>query len=303
MRDDIPVLLRDAAVDPSHTPDFEALAARGRRQHMATRAGTALVAVVAMVAGGLVLWPDGQPARGPVIGDSESPSGSSCPEGSPDSMIEWVSFVQVGRRMMRQVGHADPIPRERLGERLLTTRCRIADRAGTAYQPQSGDATFLAVGTPVYAIAGVDPGFRVVADDDGRLVMFEVMAAEDAETADDVFDIEGNVTAIDVTRRHVVEGTTATGEITGAASIRRFVDELLTAEVASGRQPSTNEVTYRVTLHLREGPPLDLLVYPSDALLRHPWITVPPNLTEQIESAVDTRANGMAGFVRPRRAR
>ena len=29
MRDDIPTLLRDAAADPSHTPDFDALAARG----------------------------------------------------------------------------------------------------------------------------------------------------------------------------------------------------------------------------------------------------------------------------------
>lgn len=69
MRDDIPTLLRDAAADPSHTPDFDELAARGRRQHLAARAGTAAVAVVALVAGGLVLWPDGQPARGPVIGD------------------------------------------------------------------------------------------------------------------------------------------------------------------------------------------------------------------------------------------
>ena len=69
MRDDIATLLRDAAADPSHTPDFDALAARGRRQHLTARAGTALVAVVALVAGGLVLWPDGQPTNGPVIGD------------------------------------------------------------------------------------------------------------------------------------------------------------------------------------------------------------------------------------------
>jgi len=69
MRDDIPTLLRDAAADPSHTPDFNALAGRGRRQHLAARAGTALVAVVALVAGGIVLWPNVQTTRGPVIGD------------------------------------------------------------------------------------------------------------------------------------------------------------------------------------------------------------------------------------------
>ena len=93
MRDDIPTLLRDAAADPSHTPDFDALAARGRRQHLAARAGTALVALVALVAGGIVLWPDGQPTRGPVIGDQPT---------TPDQVEEPVTLpagwheIQVG---------------------------------------------------------------------------------------------------------------------------------------------------------------------------------------------------------------
>lgn len=444
MRDDIPTLLREAAADPSHTPDFDAMAAHGRRQHLVGRVGTALVALVALVAGGLVLWPDGQPAGGPVIGeqptspdhagqsvtmpdgwhevsvgeavigvpgdwvlevfnepadlcvnglqkptavvmhagpvpetmctdegmaarvletaplstvpsawldppageqwrtatagdvsgqvlvrngqgtviayrfptldlwlqfsapdpigrwaddilatlavatdtdDSRDGSQPSCPDGDANAVIEWVSFVQVGPRMMTEVGDAGPLVREQLGRQVLETRCRIADEASTEYSPQPGDASFLSPGTPVYAIAGTDPGFRVVADDSGDLRLFQVMTADDAETARDVFDIDGRVTRIDVSRNHVVDGTTTTVEIVDPTDVRKLVDALLTSEVTPERQPSTNEVTYQLVLHLQEGPPVELRLYPSDNLIGHPWITVPESLTDQIEQA------------------
>lgn len=80
MRDDIPTLLRDAAADPTHTPDFDALATRGRRQHLAGRVATAAVAVVALVAGGVVLWPAARPAdRMPAIDDAPTGSEQASP--------------------------------------------------------------------------------------------------------------------------------------------------------------------------------------------------------------------------------
>lgn len=93
MRDDIPALLRDAAADPSRTPDFDALAARGRRQHLTGRAATALVALLAVVAGGVVLWPD-QPDRGPVIGSDPSPTEAADeePPTSPGLPPGWLEI-------------------------------------------------------------------------------------------------------------------------------------------------------------------------------------------------------------------
>lgn len=80
MGEDIPALLRDAAADPSHTPDFGALAAHGRRQHLAGRVATAAVAVVALVAGGVVLWPAAEPAdRMPPIDDAPTGSEQASP--------------------------------------------------------------------------------------------------------------------------------------------------------------------------------------------------------------------------------
>ena len=86
MHDDIPTILRDAAADPQHTPDFEVLAARGRRRRLAARSATTLVAVVTLVSGGVLLWPGAQPLGGPVIGDgpttetSTTPSADASPE-------------------------------------------------------------------------------------------------------------------------------------------------------------------------------------------------------------------------------
>lgn len=69
MRDDIPDLLHDAAADPKHTPDFDALAARGYRQHVAGRSATLVVAASVVVAASFVLWSGRLPTGAPVIGN------------------------------------------------------------------------------------------------------------------------------------------------------------------------------------------------------------------------------------------
>lgn len=148
MRDDIPTLLRDAAADPSHTPDFDALAARGRRQHLLARAGTALVAVVALVAGGIVLWPDGQPTRGPVIGDQPS---------TPDAADEPVTLPANWHEI--QVGDATfGVPAEWTVESFTEPADVCPNEAGqpTAFVlhagPRAGGSRCLAVAQRVLAV-------------------------------------------------------------------------------------------------------------------------------------------------------
>ena len=79
MRDDIPTVLREAAAEPKHQPDFDRLAARGRRQHLARRAATVTVAAVVLVAGGVMLWPDSSSSNMPVIGDGPPAGGPAAP--------------------------------------------------------------------------------------------------------------------------------------------------------------------------------------------------------------------------------
>lgn len=82
MRDDIPTLLRDAAADPRRTPDFDGLAARGRRQQLAGRAATVVMTVVALVVAGAVVWPGTNAVeRMPPIGDQPTGPTSKGGEG------------------------------------------------------------------------------------------------------------------------------------------------------------------------------------------------------------------------------
>ena len=93
MTDDITTLLRDAAADPKHTPDFDELASRGRRQHVAARAGTALAVALALVGGSIVVWPGLLPSRMPVIGE-----GPTTPTGVEEvELPDGWQRVEIGR--------------------------------------------------------------------------------------------------------------------------------------------------------------------------------------------------------------
>ena len=80
MRDDIPTILREAAAEPKHQPDFNRLAARGRRQHLILRAATVAVAAVVLVVGGVMLWPESPSSNMPVIGDGPPADGPTAPD-------------------------------------------------------------------------------------------------------------------------------------------------------------------------------------------------------------------------------
>lgn len=74
MRDDLVDLVRESAAEPLDTPDFEAMAVRGRRRHVVGRTATVLAGLIALVAAGVVVWPDTGPAGGPVIGEQPTTS-------------------------------------------------------------------------------------------------------------------------------------------------------------------------------------------------------------------------------------
>jgi hypothetical protein len=64
------------------------------------------------------------------------------------------------------------------------------------YEPGDGDAAFVAVGEPVYAVRGYATWFRVAAHHSGRLVLYEANHNASAKLGRDMFDIEGKVAAL-----------------------------------------------------------------------------------------------------------
>ena len=92
MRDDLVDLVQDAAAEPLQQPDFDAMAARGRRQRTMTQViGGAASALVLLVAG-VVFWPSPS-AESPVISDAPADRADGELAELPDG---W-QWVQVGQ--------------------------------------------------------------------------------------------------------------------------------------------------------------------------------------------------------------
>ena len=124
------------------------------------------------------------------------------------------------------------------GERALTTDdlgpelYRVAFRrvgyAGS-YRYQDGDATYLSPGTPVYAVKGYIPEFRLATLEEGRVTLFEADTNPLATTGEDLLDIRGKVTAIDILSEE--DAKTVLGTIDGERPVERFAELVLESPV------------------------------------------------------------------------
>ena len=152
--------------------------------------------------------------------------------------ISWVPMVKFdGIRYVRRwdlVGkmtRADPsdLTTEHLGPELYRIAFRGDGYAGSGYRYQDGDATFLNPGTPVYAVEGYSSKFRLATLEQGRPTLYEADTNPQARTGEDLLDIRGKVTAIDIAEDDDENALLAT--IDDGPAIARFVDMVLEASV------------------------------------------------------------------------
>ena len=150
--------------------------------------------------------------------------------------INWVPMVKFGgidylRRwyLVGQGTREEPrdVTAEDLGRELYRVAFRGDGYARSGYRYQDGDATFLNPGTPVYAVKGYTPEFRLGTLDDGRPTLYEADINPSAKTGGDLLDIRGRVMAIDIINDH----TTILGTIDDEETIKRLVALMLEAPV------------------------------------------------------------------------
>jgi len=187
-------LLQRAAPDPAIGIDFDMVAARARRRRRAASwlVGSGAVLAVGLAFAGAALLTGGDDrAREapPVAAGSDSPSAGStapapgCPPTKPypDGKyvdIYYLPFIQIGsQQFIAQLDGVPPLARSDLREQVATVTCRIADlteseREGVVGGFLDGNAAYLVAGTPVYAVAGYDPGCRVAAIQDGVIDVY-----------------------------------------------------------------------------------------------------------------------------------
>ena len=149
--------------------------------------------------------------------------------------ISWIPMMQFAgihfvRRGRGAAGQDErDLGVEDLGPELYRIAFRGDGYAGTFHQFQDGDATYLNPGTPVFAVRGYSPKFRLGTLEEGRVFLYEADTNPSATTGEDLLDIRGKVTAIDILGYD--DALTVLGAIDEGRMVQRFIEMVLESPV------------------------------------------------------------------------
>ena len=148
-----------------------------------------------------------------------------------DTIIDWVHLIQFGSIQYVAIwGDGEGgLTADDLGPELYRIAFKGDDHVGADYRYQDGDATYLSPGTPVHMVKGYAPEFRLGTLVAGRVTLFEADTNPLAKTGEDLLDIRGTVTAIDILSEEDAE--TVLGTINGERPVERFAELVLQSPV------------------------------------------------------------------------
>ena len=126
------------------------------------------------------------------------------------------------------------LTQEGLGPELYRVAFRGDGYVGLNYHYEDGDSTYLNPGTPVYEVKGYSTEFRLAALRDSEVILFEADTNSAAKTGQDLLDIRGKVTAIDILSTK--DGRAVLATIDEDRSVERFVESVLESPVDQDRQ-------------------------------------------------------------------
>lgn len=174
-------------------------------------------------------------------------------------VIDWVDFVMINDISYgRNVDGVSTVSPDQLGEKVGTVTYMLDEHACADHHAVNGDAAFLPVGTPIYAMKGYKSSFRVIADNK----MYQAGSNPHAAALSDMLDIEGKVMKVGLDSGF--DGS-AIGDFTPEAS-QQFVQFLLPLAYVG------SEATYKKTMHesgvflriyLKDGTSFRMVFYPK----------------------------------------
>lgn len=188
-------LLQRTAPEPPHSIDFDAIAGRARRRRTTTAVVGGAGTVLAIAATFAVFTQlDRQPVDGPnvpIATDGGSPSPTTPDAGCPPTerhpkglqvMVDYVPFIVLnGQEFVSQLDEVPAMTRGDLGEQVATVSCRIADLTQDSSKGVvgefptdylDGNAAYLTVGTPIYAVDGFPTSCRVAVIEGGKVIPY-----------------------------------------------------------------------------------------------------------------------------------
>ena len=139
---------------------------------------------------------------------------------------------------------------EDLGPELYRVAFRGDGYAGAFHHWQDGDATYLNPGTPIYAIRGYSPEFRLGTLEESKVFLYEADTNPSAKTGQDLLDIRGKVRAIDILSRKDRETVLST--INEGHAVERLVGMILESPVDQGSRDHDGP-RYRLGIRLADG--------------------------------------------------
>ncbi|WP_144266439.1 hypothetical protein [Paenibacillus curdlanolyticus] len=173
--------------------------------------------------------------------------------------IEWMDFLFInGINYLYNQDGSEEVKDSQLGEQLGEVSFLVSNHACTNYTRMDGDAAFLPIGTPIYALKGYKPEFRVVAN----YKVYEVNENAKAATMGDLLDIRDRV--VKVSLDSGLDGSHI-GDFSPEASTA-FIDQLLPLahieyqEIYKNAKPETG-IFLRV--HLKDQTSIRMVFYPN----------------------------------------
>ncbi|RUS45968.1 hypothetical protein [Cohnella sp. AR92] len=121
-----------------------------------------------------------------LAGCGKAPFGS----GGCGADIDWIDFVKLNDITYNQLSvNSDKADDSQLGKKIGEVRYTLNNHACTDHKSKNGDASYLAVGTPIYEAKGYAATFRVVADHK----VYQANGNPHAKTVADLWDIRSRV--------------------------------------------------------------------------------------------------------------
>ncbi|QKS45948.1 hypothetical protein HUB94_16965 [Paenibacillus cellulosilyticus] len=187
---------------------------------------------------------------------SKAKLGSS---GNCNAEIEWVDFLMINDiDYNRNVDEDEKITPDQIGDKVGEVTYTASGHACTDYRMNNGDAAFLPIGTPIYAMKGYRSSFRVIADNK----LYQARTNPNARSMAELLDIEGKVTKIGLDSGY--DGS-AIGDFTPEAS-EQFVQLLLPLAYVGNDETykkSVNESGVFLRVYLKDGTSFRMVFYPN----------------------------------------
>jgi hypothetical protein len=148
---------------------------------------------------------------------------------------DFSDFVQAnGTTYVNHNRRASTLSSSRIGTRVATV-CESYQSRRAIGPLRDGDASYLAEGTPIYTLRDYNPTFRLAAERNGQLVIFEADTNPSARLGRELMDLSTIAVQSVVVRDSLSGGTIA--RIDELPIIGRLIELLRDAPVDQARQP------------------------------------------------------------------